>query len=778
MGQINRRTRYVIIFILLFAAAFYSVRVVWHRPLKNKFSSSTAVYDEKQKLLRLTLSNDDKYRLWLQLEDVSPLFVQTILLHEDKKFYSHFALNPYALARAAYHSYIKKDRLLGGSTITMQLARLIYKINSRTIPGKIEQVARAIELEVLYSKKEILEAYLNLIPYGRNIEGVGAASLVYFGLSAKKLPLPVVLSLAIIPQSPAKRARDADNNEKLLSARQALFKKLVKIHPDFVQYESAVGSQIGFKTIQDLPFLAPHFTNFVLSRNHNNPQIITALDFDLQKLIERQVENYLRANSSFGVKNASVLLVDSRTMEVKAMQGSADFFSETISGQVNGTISKRSPGSALKPFVYALALDQGLINPATLLKDTPLSVGPFSPENFDGQFAGPISAKDALIRSRNVPAVMLSSRLSNPSFYDFLKMAGISGLKSENHYGPSLVIGGGGEVTMEELVGLYAMLANGGLLQKIKITNGEVLQNGVRLLSEEASYMVLDMLKNSPRPDERYEPEWVKDRMEVSWKTGTSYGFKDAWTVGVFGPYVMAVWMGNFDGEANPYFVGIRAAAPLFFRIAEAIKAEGVDLKSLSKNFPKNLTTVEVCALSGGLPTKHCHRRKKTWFIPGKSPIEECQVHREVMVEDVSGLRACYPFKASVHSEIFEFWPSDILKIFREAGIPRRVPPETALSCRPSFATYGGIPPKITSPLTGLTYILRSLKNDNDAISFKATTDADTREVYWFVNNSYVGKSATNSAFQWRATPGNFTVSAVDDMGRQDSRELKVSLVE
>src|SRR5690606_31660923 len=300
-------------------------------------------------------------------------------------------------------------------------------------------------------------------------------------------------------------------------------------------------------------FAAPHFSDHVLrlaremDRTGAASELRTMLDLRQQRLLERVLENYVRERRRVGVQNAAALLVDYRDMSVRAMIGSADFHSAAIHGQVNRTRAKRPPGSAPKPFLYALHIGQGLIHPLTVLKNAPTSFGPFSPENFDGRFAGPVTATAALIRSRNVPAVTLASQLAQPSFHQFLQTAGVSRMHSEKHYGLALVLGGG-EVTMEETAMLYAMLANRGRLAPLLYFQDGARQarDQPRLLSEEASFMTLDMLRSAPRPaDSIVRP---RSSTQVAWKTGTSWGFRDAWTAGVFGPYVLVVWVGNFDG--------------------------------------------------------------------------------------------------------------------------------------------------------------------------------------------------------------------------------------
>src|SRR6185369_7579816 len=336
-----------------------------------------------------------------------------------------------------------------------------------------------------------------------------------------------------------------------------------------------------------------------------------------------------------GIRNATVLLVDARDMSVKAWVGSADYWNEAIDGQVNGVLAKRSPGSTLKPFVYALALDQGVLHPQTMLRDLPTAFGPFTPENFDGRFFGPIPAEEALIRSRNVPAVWVSTQLKQPSLYEFLQSAGVSRMKPESFYGLALALGGG-EVTMEELAGLYTMLANQGVLRPLRVEQNVQEEEGARLISAEASFITIEMLRRNPRPDEDGTLP-VRGRWPVAWKTGTSWGFRDAWSAGLIGPYVLVVWIGNFAGQGNPAFVGVDAAAPLFFRIADALNLARADEPVPPLVPPPGVSKVAVCAASGDLPNVYCPRTVETWYIPGKSPIRVSQLHRAVAIDTRTG---------------------------------------------------------------------------------------------------------------------------------------------
>ena len=773
----------------LVAAALVGIRLWPHPALRDAQPSSTAVYDDRGHLLRLTLASDEQYRLWVPLNEISPQLIEGVEMHEDRWFAWHPGFNPYGLARGAWVTYVRHRHPQGGSTITMQLARLLWHLDTRTPAGKLRQIARAMQLELFYSKKQILEAYLNAAPFGRNVQGVGAASLAYFGKPVSELTLPEALTLAVIPQDPSRRlhspqATPADDDPALIGAqladaRNVLYAQWIARHPRDAAAKPLFALPLSLRPLAQLPFEAPHAVEQVLAEQRlsgsgASSRVVTTIDLGLQHSLERQVARYIERSRSRGIVNASAILIDTRDMGIKAMVGSADYRDATIMGQVNGTLAKRSPGSTLKPFIYALGFDQGVLHPQTVLRDVPTSFGPYTPENFDGHFLGPVTASQALIRSRNIPAVWVASQLDKPSLYDFLHEAGVSRMASPAHYGLALVLGGG-EVTPQELAGLYAMLANGGVLRPLRLRVDERPTDGTRLLSEEASFMVNDILRQNPRPDEATGS--LSSQATVRWKTGTSWAFRDAWTAGSFGPYVLVVWIGNFDNSSNPAFVGIDAAAPLFFQIVDALAAEHVPLPETFQTPPGDLKRVQVCLASGELPNQWCPQTGSTWFIPGKSPIKVSNVHRPVVIDDATGKPACPPYGGRTHIEVYEYWPSDLQQVFAQAGMPRRTPPSNP-DCLDA-GRLDGDPPRITSPLRSSTYAMRLNQPGQGQIAFIATADADAHALFWFVNDAYLGRSAPGTTLFWQPqVAGHYDVRVVDDHGRTDQRPLEVNLVD
>ena len=734
-------------------------RVLPKPALQEAFPSSRSVVAQDGELLRLTLASDQQYRLWTPLAEIAPALQEAVLLYEDRWFWRHPGINPWALLRASAATATGARRI-GGSTITMQLARRLYGIDSRSVPGKLKQAAAALWLELRYSKRDILEAYLNAAPFGGNVEGVGAASLAYWRKPVRELSVPEALNLAVIPQNPRKRLRGAAPQ-----ARTRLAALWLAAHPGDARLTSEAALAVPFQPLSSLPFAAPHAVDYLL-RSSGERVLQSSIDLRLQRLIERVAGEYIKSRAGDGIANASALLVDAPTMQARAMLGSADYRSEAIAGQVNGVFARRSPGSTLKPFIYAQALDQGLIHSATILRDTPSNFGAFAPENFDGRFSGPVPAQQALIRSRNVPAVDLAARLHQPGLYDFLKLAGVQKLAAESHYGLALALGGA-ELTMEELAQLYAMLPNQGQWQPLRFTKNEAAAKPLALLSPEAAFVTLDMLRQTPRPD-----TFAPARPAVAWKTGTSWGFRDAWTAGVFGRYVLVVWVGDFDGGSNPAFVGIDAAAPLFLRIVDAIRAEKLDPGQMAVVQPAGLSRVEVCAASGDLPNAECPVTAPAWFIAGKSPVRQSTLHRKVLVDTRSGKLACAP-GPHVKAEVFEYWPSDMLALFQKAGMPLRAPPEG--DCGETAVADSG--PQIVSPLRGLTHLQRTGRRE--PLTLRAEAGSGSGKLLWFAGDALLGAAKPGEALSWQAPrAGRYTLRVVDERGMADSREVLVEAVE
>jgi len=726
-------------------------------PLEGR-GFSRCVTDRNGELLRLSLAPDQKYRIRISLEQIPPEALNAVLEYEDRYFWWHPGVNPLSLLRAAVNMALG-GRRMGGSTITMQVARLAYGLKTGSLPDKLRQIGMALHLERHYSKADILEAYFNLAPYGGNVEGLGAAALIYFHKSASRLNEDESAALMLVPQNPVAR-RPSSRNAAFMEAARRQWHGNTEYAP------------LRVFSPADLPFAAPHLCAELLAQaKADDPtELRSTLDLAIQGRLESELARYTARHAAYGLNNAAALLVHWPSMEVRALVGSARFHDASIQGQVDGTRARRSPGSTLKPFIYALGLEQGLIHPQSLMADSPRSFAGYDPENFDKSFRGPLSAAAALRSSRNVPALSLAARL-HPDLYDFLRRADVRFLSDRDHYGLSLVLGGA-EVTMREMAGLYAMLANGGVWRPLRLSAAETGgQESRTLLSPEAAFVCLKMLEENT-PD-RLIPSQGGAVLPLRFKTGTSNGFRDAWAAGLFGPYVLVIWVGNFDNTSNPLLVGGLAAAPLFTDVARALAA-AQPMRDTSA-FPQpglNVEETEVCTATGDLDTSLCDDTCMTWYIPGVSPLRSSGIFRRIHVDKVTGLRACAPEQGRTEEKIWEFWPSDLAAMFELAGRPKAPPPPFEEGCREQLPP--GNPPVIMQPKQGLTFHASLAHGGKAQLALMAHADSDAGRLRWFVNSRHAGDSAAGTPLIIEVGPGLLHTLVVDEAGRSAARVIEV----
>lgn len=767
----RHRVLYGIIITLI--ATWAIIKIFFTPPLLNDAIFGTAYFDKNGELLRITLAPDDKYRLYTPLSEISPDIIRATILYEDKYFYYHPGINPIALIRATINYLSGAPHPAGASTITMQVARMKYDINTREIMGKLKQIAAAIYLDLFYSKDEIITAYLNMAPYGGNIESIGAASQIYFDKPPKNLPTIESITLATIPQNPNRRGLNtASGLQNMMKMRGDLVRRWIAETGSDKNLVTLAQMPLSARTTRELPFHAPHFVNFEISHTPTNESFVTTtLDLGLQHELERTMAAQITRGRSRGITNAAAILVNYKTMETVAYIGSADYFDKSIYGENDGVRARRSPGSTLKPLIYATAVDMGLIHSMTLLRDAKINFGVYAPENSDSEFFGPVLARDALTHSRNIPAINLLRQIGIRNFYNILTASGVTNLKSPEHYGISVALGGA-ETSMFELADIYATMANLGLRRDIRTninapTNKE---NETQILSPEAFFITLDMLAHQSTPTKNI-PFAKKQTMPIRhyWKTGTSSSFRDAWTAGIFGDFVLIVWVGNFDGTPNNAFSGALAAAPIYFALADATQkyyaAHNMPIKN--NNFLRddmNISTVEMCDGVGGLAGKYCPKSVMAYFIPGKSPITTSSIYRAVPVDNKTGLRACNHNPKTTHMEIFEFWDSEYLDMFARAGITRNTPPPFMPGCDLDSVTSTRAAPVILSPIDGTRTVILS-DNNTQQIAFRAISDMTDAKIFWFLNDEMIGTTMSGETLVYDTPIGDYTVRIMDEMG-------------
>lgn len=763
-----------------FAAIKLIFMLCWPDLLQD-ISFSKVVSDRNGKILRVTLAGDEKLRIQVSNEQIPQAFKQILLIQEDRFFHWHPGFNPISLGKSIM-GFVLHAESNGASTLTMQVARVRYGLKTKTVAGKLQQILYAIAIELCHTKEEILNAYYQLAPYGKNIEGIGAASLMYFRKKPEELSLNEMILLVLVPKDPNSRLRQLETepvsktshqqNTFFKTQQQILKHKFAGLRQT-EQYPVDIFEDPVLQTRSALPFLAPHFVEKMIRQHPEKNNLQTTLDLSMQHILEARIKSYLSTVETKGIQNAAALLIDVRSREVMAYVGSANYFNAEIQGQIDGLEVKRSPGSTLKPFLYGLAIQQGLIHPRSLLKDAPKSFGGFDPENFDRKFVGPMTAQEALIESRNVPAVQLLSQIGLQNFFQFLTQAGLRFHRSPEYYGLGAVLGTT-EMSPMELAVMYASLANGGRLTQVKtLLTQKIPTESKQILSSEASLMTLQMLSMARRPSQEYRTDWKTAHVPVAWKTGTSFGFYDAWTAGIFGNYALVVWIGDFKHESNPNFIGREAAAPLFFQIVDSLRTkEMVEPEWLRKD-GMNIKQIHVCSISGQLPGSGCQHTAETWFIPGVSPIKTCEIHRLILVNQKTGLRSCDPMSPSNRVQVFEFWPNDLLNLFQMAGIHRKFAPEFDQSCDLKAKLSHGSPPRIVSPIADVQYVYQK---DRESIVLKALADSEVKQLYWFIDSQFIQSVSVLGQATAKMEVGDHEVFVVDDFGRSDRLKVTVTL--
>lgn len=767
--------------------------------------SSTVVLDRHGEWLRAFAASDDSWRIpEPSLAEISPKLKTAVLTYEDRWFYHHFGINPFSIAQALVTN-IKAGRVVrGGSTITMQVARMMEP-KPRTIRNKIIEMFRALQIEARYSKDEILTLYLNMAPYGGNIVGSSAASRLYFNKPQNRLSLGEAALLAAIPNSPT-YLRPDHHHANAVRAREKVLKRMVTFgRISERELREAVSEPIPTSRYP-MPLGAPHLTR--LLKNFHSEQefppnvrrhslftdgasngasgiqvrrIRSTIDARVQELAERILQESLEPLRREGISTGAIVVMDTESREVLALVGSYGFFDKDGEGQVDGANARRSPGSTLKPFIYGLAMDRGLITPESLLNDVPIDYSGYQPANYDGEYRGYVTASEALAHSLNVPAVNLYSRLGNNGIYSFLQNAGISTLpKSKGHYGLSLILGGC-ELTLLELTTLYAGLANFGEFSEYRLTldpveNGEGNIAGSkshatakRLLSREACYILTEMLTEVRRPDFPAAFEASTNLPKIAWKTGTSFGHRDAWSIGYTPELTIGVWVGNFNGTGVSSLVGSEVAGPILFSLFTALTTPATNRWFTRAG---RVNTREVCSLSGMLPSSNCRSSKFDYYIPSVSQNTVCTIHKEIYVDEGTGSALCSHCRVGrTHRRVvYEEWPASIGTWLKRSGFAIPEMPSHFSECTGLVA---GHHPIVTSPTEDSEYQIRAgIPLENQKILLQASVSNRTKQIFWFLDGQLVFSGDPADKVFLTPVTGKHRLTCVDDEGRSTSQTL------
>ncbi len=706
---------------------------------------SLSLVDRNSLLLREILSDEGGRCRWIRFKDVPSDLVNATLVAEDKYFFIHPGINLFAIIRALYQN-IRCGRVVSGaSTISQQVVRNILH-RRRTVFSKIHEAWLAIRLEKTISKEEILTQYLNRICYGNQAFGIAAASQLYFDKEPEDLSLAEAAFLAAIPRAPS--ILDPYRHFKPAKKRQEsiLFQMYKQGYIEKDQERRAKS-----ESLQLVParrnFRSPHFCDFILqqippSKLKRLSRILTTCDYRLQEKIEMLVRDHLDGLDEKGITNAAVIVLDNSSGEILSMVGSKDFFDAYHDGQVNGAVSLRQPGSTLKPFTYALALENGM-TAAEILKDreTHLSTleGSYSPRNYDKRFHGPVRLRRALACSYNIPAVSLLERLGPDLLYQRLKQLGFESLdKSPGHYGVGLTLGNG-EVTLLELSRAYSTLARGGfyledqsILKQFDKNGRETALNkqkeSRKIFSPQIAFLITDILadRDARVPAFGYTSP-LNLPFECAVKTGTTKDFRDNWTVGFTSRYTVGVWVGNFDAAPMHNISGVTGCGPLFKDAMLLLENKNSEIEFPE---PPDMIKMKICPLSGKLASEYCPGSMDDFFIKGTEPDEYCSLHTEEERQR--------DFPAFHRDEIRIIFPldKDVFKI---------------------------------DPV---------LRQEYQRIMFKASSRGDVEfdRVEWFVDKRSIGSASYPYSIYWSLDPGSHCIEAIAVKGKQTLKSPSITI--
>jgi penicillin-binding protein 1C len=574
------------------------------------------VLDENDRPLRSFADANGIWRYPIQLSEVSPLYIEALITYEDRWFWHHGGINLLSLLRATSQNIRNGKIVSGGSTLSMQVARILHP-HARSFLGKLQQVLRTFQVEWYLEKEQILELYLNTAPFGGTIEGVQAASYTYLNKSAKELTHAEAALLAVLPQAPTRYRPDL-HNQAAQNARNKVLQRIA----DFDVWPQEVVDDALLEQVYSASFrpqqLAPLLARRLLNQSPQDLVIKSTINSELQQGLQDLVSHYMGLLPK--KSSAAILVVNNKTSAVKAYIGTADFANPQRFGYVDMIQAIRSPGSTLKPFLYGLALDEGLIHSHSLLADVPRSKGQYRPTNFNGAFNGPVSAHSALQRSLNMPAVDLLERYGVKRFVSQLDNSGLNLSIPNNQPNLAVILGGAG-TSLAQLVSHYSALANQGKVHNLRYLQEQLTQPKVtrRLLSPASAWVIQETLSGIERPDSIHTLAATIKGNKLAWKTGTSYGYRDSWAIGVNQEYTIGVWLGRPDGTAMPGHYGGITAGPLLFKVADQLP-QGV--QHISK--PKNVNTTPICWPLGTeykLATQaFCQQKYQAWIIDDVIP--------------------------------------------------------------------------------------------------------------------------------------------------------------
>ncbi|MBA5628185.1 penicillin-binding protein 1C [Moheibacter sp. BDHS18] len=733
-----------------------------------KEETSTLIYSEDNRLLGATISGDEQWRFPAN-DSVPKRFEICITQFEDAYFRRHPGINPVSLFRALRQN-LKSDGIVsGGSTITMQTIRLAKQNPERTYGQKFLEIIQATRLELTHSKDKILNHYVSHAPFGGNVVGLDAAAWRYYAKSAHQLSWGESATLAVLPNAPS-LIFPGKNQELLLKKRNRLLKKLwEEKFIDKEDYDLAILEPLPGKP-NALPEIAPHLLQTAL-KTQKGKRLKTTLDANLQEQVSLIVENHKQQFLANEIHNLAVLVLEINSGNVKAYVGNTYDRYNAYSNQVDIIQAKRSSGSILKPFLYASMIQEGKLLPKMLLSDTPMEIT----ENYERNYSGAVPADEALAKSLNIPAVHMLEKYSVAKFHHQLKEFGFTTFtQTPKHYGLSLIVGGG-EVTLWELAQAYRNLAYRVLKPNQFVFNPNIgylknKEDDVKKypLNAPSAYLTVKALQEVARPES--ETGWqVYSGKNIAWKTGTSHGFKDAWSVGITPEYVVAVWVGNADGEGRPGIIGVKAAAPVMFDVFGRLK-----LNSKFKQPEKNWIEVKTCKESGYLLGENCSTFNRTEIPSTAENGPVCPYHQKIHLDKTKTFRVtneCYPISEMVTENRFVLPPIEGY-YFKKIHPDYQPVPNFMKGCLNygDQNTFAFVYPKRFTNL----YLPRDFSGELQPVIFEIAYNQPEKSLFWYLDGKYVATTQNIHKLALKPESGRHKITVSDTEGNRIQKYITI----
>lgn len=725
---------------------------------------STVLEDRQGNLMAAKIADDGQWRF--PESDSLPLkFTKALTYFEDEFFFQHPGVNPFSLFRALKQNLIAGKTVSGGSTISMQTVRLSRKGKSRNLYQKMIEIILALRMEIKYSKQEILNLYASHAPFGGNVVGLEAASWRYYGRNPYQLSWGELSTLAVLPNAPS-LIYPGKNQNILLQKRNRLLDKLYlkgtidKVSCDLAKEEPLPGNP------HSIPSTAPHLLEKLIKDGHKGKRIRSSIHLDLQSDVNRIVDAYFKKYQQNEIYNIAALVLDVDKAQVIAYTGNTNCKTEDCGFDVDIIMAQRSTGSILKPFLYTFMLQEGVILPKTLVADIPTQISGFSPKNFEESYDGMVAADEALARSLNIPAVRMLNEYSLETFYHHLQKLNLSGInKSAGHYGLSLILGGA-EASLWDLSNAYLLMAQS--LKDSKFNNpasyfsypvNKTESKPKNVFEAGALWWTFEAMSSVNRPWQENGWQDFQSARKIAWKTGTSYGHRDAWAIGLTPKYIVGIWVGNADGEGRPGLTGLSTAAPIMFDIFKYLPSE--------EWFEKpeyDMVPALVCKQSGFLASEIC-TESETILLP-KNALETsvCPYHQIIHLSKEGNYRVsskCYAIADMITETRFVLPPVQEWYYKQKNPFYKALPPYLS-DCLPDISSsMAVIYPKQYTRI----FIPRELDGSRSRAVFEIAHRNPQSKIYWHLNQDYIGETKNQHRMEIAPIPGIYKMTLVDEQG-------------